>query len=161
MIDFPRMGRSTMVRCLLAALVLVCCTSVPPAHAVTPSAQVRVARQFLLAVLRADYAAAYAFLAPEVRTAVTPARFQAAAQPLYAQGQRFQSPIDLYKLGVRLHDDQQARMFYAFMFRSDTTAKVPQVQLDVTFRDSAATGILNFTLVPAARPTAEPGPPIR
>ncbi|WP_400193490.1 hypothetical protein [Hymenobacter sp. B81] len=131
----------------IATLLVLLLTA--PAVAATPGAQVRVARQFLLAVLRADYAQAYALLAPEVRRAVPPARFELAARPLYQQGQQRGPTIDLYRLGLRLSETDQSRLFYAFMFRSDTATSIPQVQLDVTFRDSAATQILEFRLLPA------------
>ncbi|SHK31212.1 hypothetical protein SAMN02746009_00693 [Hymenobacter psychrotolerans DSM 18569] len=114
-----------------------------------PPSQVQVARQFLLAVLAGNYSAAYGFLAPEISAAVPLARFQAAAEPLYRQGQQRQRTIDLYKLGYRISDNATTRSFVAFMFRSDTLAARPQVQLDVTFRDSTARQILSFGLVPA------------
>jgi len=128
---------------LLALLLLLA----PPAVA-RPS-QVQVARQFLLAILRADYAQAYQLLAPEVSAAVSPARFRAAARPLYEKGQQFRPSIDLYKLGLRIGEANDVRSFYSFMFKSDTLAPRPQVQLDVTFRDSTATRILSFGLIPA------------
>jgi hypothetical protein len=115
--------------------------------------QVQVARQFLLAILRGDYDQAYKQLAPEVSAAVTPARFRAAAQPLYAKGQGFKPSIDLYKLGLRIGEANDVRYFCSFMFKSDTLAPRPQVQLDVTFRDSAATHVLSFGLVPAPQST--------
>ena len=128
----------------------------PLSAAVSPPrpSQVQVARQFLLAVLRADYAPAYGLLTPEVRAAVPLAGYRAAARPLYEQGQRRQPVIDLYKLGVRIGEQQDVRNFYSFMFRSDTLAAKPEVQLDVTFRDSTATRILSFGLVPAPQTPA-------
>ncbi|WP_345074179.1 hypothetical protein [Hymenobacter fastidiosus] len=128
---------------LLGLLVLLA----PPARA-RPS-QVQLARQFLLAVLRGDYEHAYQLLAPEVSAAITPAHFRAAARPLYEKGQQFRPAIDLYKLGLRIGEANDVRNFYSFMFKSDTLATRPQVQLDVTFRDSTATRILSFGLVPA------------
>ncbi|QNH62917.1 hypothetical protein [Hymenobacter sediminicola] len=107
------------------------------------------ARQFLLAVLAGNYPAAYALLAPEVSAAVPLAQFQAAAQPLQQQGLQRQRTIDLYKLGYRISDNTTTRSFVAFMFRSDTLLPRPQVQLDVTFRDSTARQVLSFGLVPA------------
>ncbi|RYU84349.1 hypothetical protein [Hymenobacter persicinus] len=134
---------------LLAALSLA-----PPAVARVRLSQVQVARQFLLAVLRADYNHAYQLLAPEVSAAVTPARFRAAARPLYEKGQQFQPAIDLYKLGMRIQENNDVRHFYSFMFKSDTLAAKPEVQLDVTFRDSTATRILSFGLIPAPQTKA-------
>jgi hypothetical protein len=125
-----------------------------PASAARRPSQIQVARQFLLAVLRADYPAAYQLLAPEVSAAVTPARFRAAAQPLYEQGQRRQPAIDLYKLGLRISEQNDVRNFYSFTFRSDTLAPKPEVQLDVTFRDSTATRILSFGLIPSPQTPA-------
>lgn len=140
--EFPAICR------LLAVLLLLCLPLQGGAYQKSPS-QVQVARQFLLAVLGGNYPAAYALLAPEVSAAVPLARFQAAAEPLYQQGQQRQRIIDLYKLGYRISDNATTRSFVAFMFRSDTLAARPQVQLDVTFRDSTARQILNFGLVPA------------
>ncbi|WP_345222222.1 hypothetical protein [Hymenobacter koreensis] len=146
-----RFGRLAL---LLLVCLLITATPTAPADAATPATQVRVARNFCLAILRGEYAQAYALLAPEVRTGLTPARFQEVAQPLHEQGKRFGPTIDLYKLGVRIGDTDDSRFFYAFMFRSDTTAKVPKVQMDVTFRDSAATQVLSFTLIPAPQRTS-------
>ncbi|WBA40545.1 hypothetical protein [Hymenobacter canadensis] len=122
-----------------------------PAVAVKPvaiSSQIQVARQFLLAVLAGNYPAAYALLAPEVSRNVPLARFQTTAEPLYRQGQRYQPTIDLYKLGFRISADNSTRAFVAFMFRSDTLAPRPHLQLDVTFRDTIARQVLSFGLVP-------------
>ena len=135
--------RRLLVTCLLHFLPL------SGAFAQKPPSQVQVARQFLLAVLAGNYPAAYAFLAPEVSTAIPLARFQAAAEPLHRQGRQHQPTIDLYKLGYRISDNGMTRSFVAFMFRSDTLLPRPQVQLDVTFRDSTARQILSFGLIPA------------
>ncbi|UYZ58928.1 hypothetical protein [Hymenobacter latericus] len=111
----------------------------------------------MLAVLSGKYDEAYRLLAPEVQAGVSPARFRTAAEPIYRQGQQRGARIDLYRLGLRIGDDDQVRWFYAFSFKSDSLVKVPQ-QLDVTFRDSAATGVLEFRMVPAAAdgPSARP-----
>ncbi|MBD2714459.1 hypothetical protein KBK19_05390 [Microvirga sp. STR05] len=136
-------ARRLVVGCLLLCLPLF------QAVAQKPPSQVQVARQFLLAVLAGNYPAAYAFLAPEVSAAVPLARFQAAAEPLHQQGRQHQPTIDLYKLGYRISDNNTTRPFVAFKFRSDTLLPRPQVQLDVTFRDSTARQILGFGLIPA------------
>ncbi|GGE97443.1 hypothetical protein [Hymenobacter cavernae] len=111
--------------------------------------QVQVARQFLLALLQKQYKQAYQLLAPEVSAAVTLRQFEASAQPLVEQGQRLGSSIALYKLGMRISDGPTTRYFYSFSFKSDTLQPKPRVLLDVSFRDSTATRILNFTLIPA------------
>jgi hypothetical protein len=111
------------------------------------TSQIQVARRFLLAVLTGNYPAAYALLAPEVSQSVPLARFQAMAEPLYQQGRRYQPTIDLYKLGFRISADNSTRTFVAFMFRSDTLAPRPHLQLDVTFRDTTARQVLSFGLV--------------
>jgi hypothetical protein len=149
----PILNRGWRHRVVL--LIAVALLLVPgPMQAVPRPSQVQVARQFLLAVLRADYDHAYQLLAPEVSAAVSPARFREAARPLYDKGQQFQSSIDLYKLGLRIGEANDVRNFYSFMFKSDTLAPRPQVQLDVTFRDSTATRILSFGLIPA--PQSQP-----
>ncbi|GAA3948580.1 hypothetical protein [Hymenobacter algoricola] len=135
-----------------ALLVLLAVLALAPPAVARPS-QVQIARQFVLAILRGDYDQAYQLLAPEVTAAVTPARFRAAAAPLYAKGQQFKPTIDLYKLGVRIGEANDVRNFYSFMFKSDTLAPRPQVQLDITFRDSTATRILSFGLIPAPQST--------
>ncbi|TGE19874.1 hypothetical protein [Hymenobacter elongatus] len=115
--------------------------------------QVQVARQFLLAVLRGEYTTAYQLLAPQVRATTTAKQFRRAAQPLYDQGQQRGTSIDLYKLGYRMGENNDVRSFYSFTFKSDSLAAVPTVQLDVTFRDSTATRILSFGLIPAPQTT--------
>lgn len=112
------------------------------------TSQIQVARQFLLAVLVGNYPAAYALLAPEISQHVPLVRFQTMAEPLRQQGQRYQPTIDLYKLGFRISADNTTRTFVAFMFRSDTLAVRPHLQLDVTFRDTTARQVLSFGLVP-------------
>ena len=52
-------------------------------------------------------------------------------------------------MGYRIGELNDVRSFYSFMFKSDTLAGKPEVQLDVTFRDSTATRILTFGLIPA------------
>lgn len=121
--------------------------------------QAQVAGQFLRAVLRAEYAAAYGRLAPEVRRAVSPAAFATAARSLEKVGRRG-APLELYKLGVRLGDGGTSRLFYSFAFAADSALPQPAVLFEVTFRDTAARGILGFGLGRAARragPGASPG----
>jgi|GEM_PF-2265977 len=144
-------SRVSRLRVILRFGVLMSLLSLPvlATPSVQPSSQIQVARRFLLAVLGGEFPAAYALLAPEVSRAITPQRFREAALPLYEQGQRHGSTIDLYKLGYRISDNNTTRSFVAFMFRSDTLAKLPKVQLDVTFRDSTARQVLSFGLVPA------------
>ncbi len=113
-----------------------------------PPTQIQMARRFLLAVLHGEFQAAQGLLAPEVGQALTPAQFRVAALPLYQRGQHFGPAIDLYKLGFRLRDGQAPQSFVAFMFKADTLATRPEVQLDVTFRDSTARQILSFGLIP-------------
>lgn len=119
--------------------------------------QAQVAGQFLRSVLRADYVAAYAWLAPEVRRAVRPAAFETAARPLWKAGHRA-APLELYKLGVRLNDGGASRLFYSFAFAADSALPQPTVLFEVTFRDTAARSILGFGLGRVARrPMAKPG----
>ncbi len=105
--------------------------------------QAQVSGQFLRAVLRADYAAAYGRLAPEVRRAVSPATFETAARPLCKAGRRA-APLELYKLGVRLSDGGASRLFYSFSFAADSALPQPSALFEVTFRDTAARGVLGF-----------------
>ncbi len=124
--------------------------------------QGQVAGQFLRAVLRADYVAAYGWLAPEVRQSIGLGRFEAAARPLWQSGQRRRQEIELYKLGVRLGDGGASRLFYSFAFAADSSLKPPSVLLEVTFRDTAARAVLGFGLrrapapAKAAKPTRQP-----
>ncbi|MGY2131372.1 hypothetical protein ACW9KT_04060 [Hymenobacter sp. HD11105] len=111
--------------------------------------QIQVSRQFLLAVLRGDNAAAYKLLAPEISKTVSKKQFKEAVRPLYQQGRDFGQPIELYKLGLRLGEEATQRYFYAFTFKSDTLQTRPRVMLDVTFRDTTATRILSFGMIPA------------
>lgn len=135
-----------MVGILLASRPLGAAPSAP-----RPT-QIQAARQFLLAVLRGEFEIAHRMLAPEVGSALTPARFRAVAQPLYEQGRQYGPAIDLYKLGFRLRDGQVPQSFVAFMFKADTLAARPKMQLDVTFRDSTARQVLSFGLIPLAAP---------
>lgn len=121
-----------------------------PAQA--PATQVQVARQFLLAVVRGEWAVAYGHLAPEVREAVSAQQFQKAAEPLYKQGKHYGPTISLYKLGYRLRDTQAPQPFVAFSYKADTLQAHPHFQLDVTFRDSTARQVLGFGLVPLVAP---------
>ena len=118
--------------------------------------QGQVAGQFLRAVLRADYPAAYGRLAPEVRRAVSLGRFAAAARPLWKSGQRRGPGIELYKLGVRLGDGGASRLFYSFSFAADSSLKVPSLLLEVTFRDTAARSVLGFGLQARKMPVRLP-----
>ncbi|KUG06501.1 hypothetical protein ASU33_03860 [Solirubrum puertoriconensis] len=117
----------------------------------------QIARRFLFAVLSGEYDKAYQMLAPEVKAGVSPARFRVAAEPIYLQGQQRGARIDLYRLGLRIGENDQVRWFYAFTFKSDSLVKAPQ-QLDVSFRDSAATGVLEFRMVPAVAESSSASP---
>lgn len=109
--------------------------------------QGQAAWQFLRAVLRADYAAAYGRLAPEVRQLVSFGRFTAAARPLWKSGQQHQQQeIELCKLGVRINENGATHLFYTFTFAADSSLKPPRVQLEVTFRDTASRAVLGFAL---------------
>jgi hypothetical protein len=55
---------------------------------------------------------------------------------------------------LRIGEKNDVRNFYSFLFKSDTLAPRPQVQLDVTFRDSTSTRILSFGLIPAPQTKA-------
>ncbi|WP_199243515.1 hypothetical protein [Hymenobacter sedentarius] len=125
-----------------------------PAPKTAKLSQGQVAWQFLRAVLRANYTAAYARLAPEVHQAVSLERFEAAARPIWKTGQRRGQQIELYKLGVRLGAGGSSRMFYAFTFASDSAAKSPAAVLEVTFRDTTARAVLGFAqrIAPQAAP---------
>ena len=122
-----------------------------PVSAPARSGQAQVAGRFLRAVLRADYAAAYARLAPEVRRSVSMARFTAVAQPLWQRAHRHPE-IELYKLGVRLNGNT-SRLFYSFSLAADSSLKTPSVLLEVTFRDTTSRSVLGFGLRPTARPS--------
>lgn len=128
----------------LAGLLLATAPGLAPRPAPT---QAQVARRFLLEILRADYAAAYHRLAPEVRAAVRPAAFSAAAAPLWQQGQARGPAIELYQLGTRLGSGRQpGQWFCRFTFASDSARRPPPVLLEVTFRDTTARAVLGFGL---------------
>ena len=135
----------------LTALFVLGISAQQPAAAPARSGQAQVAGRFLRAVLRADYAAAYTRLAPEVRRSVSMARFTAAAQPLWQRAHRHPE-IELYKLGVRLTGNT-SRLFYSFSLAADSSLKTPSVLLEVTFRDTTSRSVLGFGLRPAARPS--------
>ena len=109
--------------------------------------QPQVARQFLAAILRADYPSAYRRLAPEVRAAVPPPAFAAAARPLWQQGQASGPAIELYQVGARLGGaGARSQWFCRFSFARDSARHPPPVLLEVTFRDTAARVVLGFGL---------------
>ncbi|WP_152560130.1 hypothetical protein [Hymenobacter sp. IS2118] len=149
--------RLPLIRRLVLGLVLLLAAVVaggsgklrPPRR---PS-QGQAAGQFLRAVLRADYAAAYSRLAPEVRRGVSLPRFTTAAYPLWKSGQRRGPQIELYKLGIRLEASGSSRLFYDFSFVRDSAVKPPPAVLEVVFRDTAARAVLGFALRPVQRPT--------
>ncbi|WP_324675685.1 hypothetical protein [Hymenobacter sp. GOD-10R] len=131
----------------LSLLVVLHAGFMVPAPA-KPS-QLQVARQFLIVLLQRQYKQAYQLLAPEVNAAISLRQFEAATQPLIEQSQRRGQAIDLYKLGMRISDGPVTRYFYNFSFKSDTLQAKPTVLLDVSFRDSTATRVLSFGLIPA------------
>ena len=154
--SIPRLTRATRRHALLSLAALLVgallargAASNPRLPAPKPG-QGQVAGQFLRAVLRAEYAVAYGRLAPEVRRAVSPAAFGAAARPLWKAGRRA-APLELYKLGVRLGDGGVSRLFYSFAFAADSALPQPSVLFEVTFRDTAARGVLGFGLRHGAR----------
>ena len=119
----------------------------PPRH-LRPT-QAQVARRFLVEVLAADYPAAYRRLAPEVRAAVPVATFEAAARPLWQQGQARGAAIELYQLGTRLGDGRRASQWFCrFAFATDSAQprRPPPVLLEVSFRDTTARAVLGFEL---------------
>ncbi|MDQ2769534.1 MAG: hypothetical protein M3Y54_03425 [Bacteroidota bacterium] len=125
---------------------------VPASRLAPRPTQAQVGSQFLRAILRADYEGAYRRLAPEVRRVVTATRFGAIARPLWKTGQRHASPLELYKLGVRLGENGSSRLFYSFSFAADSALPRPSVLLEVTFRDTASRGVLSFGQKPLASP---------
>ncbi|MDO7885263.1 hypothetical protein [Hymenobacter cheonanensis] len=109
--------------------------------------QAQVARRFLQEVLRADYAAAYPRLAPEVRAAVPQPAFERAARPLWQQSQQRGLAIELYQIGARLGSARRpGQWFCRFAFASDSARRPPPVLLEVTFRDTTARAVLGFGL---------------
>ena len=150
-------ARTLVAVALLAGLQLGLAAAPRQVAGALRLSQAQAAGRVLRAVLRANYAAAYAGLAPEVRRAVGRGRFEAAARPLWAAGQQRRSHnIELYKLGLRLGDGGTSRLFYAFRFAADSGRAVPMpaVQFEVTFRDTASRAVLSFGLrpLPATRP---------
>ncbi|UOQ98852.1 hypothetical protein MUN81_05025 [Hymenobacter sp. 5317J-9] len=134
---------------LIAGLLMASCGWVSAQGSPTPAprlSQAQAAHQFLRAVLRADYAAAYRRMAPEVRHTISLVQFETSARPLWRSGQKHRQAIELYKLGVRLGDGGASRLFYAFSFAADSARKPPPVLLEVTFRDTAARAVLGFGL---------------
>lgn len=123
-------------------------TSAPVKEAPVNS-QVQVSRQFLRALLRGDYAAAYGQLAPEVRRGVSAARFRQLARPIVAQRQRRGQTIELYKVGIRLDEaGQGGQPFVAFAWTADAASaqRMPPQWLEVTFQDAEARQVLEFQL---------------
>jgi hypothetical protein len=136
--------------------------AVPPQQIAHGPSQGHVAWQFLRAVLRADYPAAYGRLAPEVRRAISQNMFESAAQPLWKTGQRRNPEIQLYKLGVRLGERGFSQLFYSFSFEADSGLAKPPVLLEVTFRDTASRVVLGFSMHhfgSPIRPAASKGGP--
>jgi hypothetical protein len=130
---------------LLAVASLVAAQSIPPRQLHPTQAQV--ARRFLLEILHAEYPAAYRRLAPEVRAAVPVATFEAAARPLWQQGQERGLAIELYQIGTRLGNGRRASQWFCrFSFASDSARRPPPVLLEVTFRDTTARAVLGFGL---------------
>ena len=140
--------RSSVLTVALVGVVsgLNLVTAQRPRQGILELRQGHAAWQFLRAVLRADYEAAYGRLAPEVRQSVGFGHFAAAARPLWKSGQRHQQEIELYKLGVRMGDHGATRSFYTFAFAADSSLKIPTVLLEVTFRDTASRAVLGFAL---------------
>ncbi|QKG57589.1 hypothetical protein GKZ68_13720 [Hymenobacter sp. BRD128] len=109
--------------------------------------QPQVARRFLLEILRADYPAAYRRLAPEVRAAVPLPTFEAAARPLWQQGQARGPAIELYQIGTRLGGARRPNQWFCrFAFAGDSARRPPPVLLEVLFRDTTARAVLGFGL---------------
>ncbi|MCC3154297.1 hypothetical protein Q3A66_11105 [Hymenobacter sp. BT770] len=151
----PRLKALSLALATLALVIGGSAAQQPaPAPKTAKLSQGQVAWQFLRAVLRANYTAAYARLAPEMHRAVSLERFEAAARPIWKTGQRHGQQIELYKLGVRLGAGGSSRMFYAFTFASDSASKSPSAVLEVTFRDTTARTVLGFAqrLAPPATP---------
>ena len=130
-------------------LLLLASPALPhPPRQLRPT-QAQVARRFLVEVLAASYSAAYRRLAPEVQVAVPAATFEAAAQPLWQQGQVRGAAIELYQLGTQLGDGRRASQWFCrFAFASDSAQprRPPPVLLEVTFRDTTARAVLGFGL---------------
>jgi hypothetical protein len=136
-----------------AGALLLAVASLAPALPYPPRqprpTQAQVARRFLVEVLAASYPAAYRRLAPEVRAAVPFGTFEAAARPLWQQGQARRPAIELYQIGTRLGDGRRASQWFCrFSFASDSAQprRPPPVLLEVTFRDTTARAVLGFGL---------------
>lgn len=111
--------------------------------------QVQVSRQFLRALLRAEYGVAYSYLAPEVRQSVRPADFRQLARPVIGRGLRRGTTLELYKLGLRLNESGAGgQSFVAFAWAADSPSarREPPEWLEVTFRDAEARHIFGFAL---------------
>jgi hypothetical protein len=132
----------------LAGILLVLTGLAMGAQASAPApTQPQVARRFLLEILRAEYPAAYRRLAPEVRAAVTLPAFEAAARPLWQQGQTRGPAIELYQIGARLGGAGRPNQWFCrFTFASDSARRPPPVLLEVMFRDTTARAVLGFGL---------------
>lgn len=123
--------------------------SAKPATTSPVNSQVQVSRQFLRALLRGDYAAAYGQLAPEVQRGVSAARFRQLALPLVRRGQQRGVAIELYKMGVRLDEvGQGGEPFVAFAWAADAASaqRTPMEWLEVTFHDADARQVMGFRL---------------
>lgn len=143
----PAKKWSGLGRLAAALVVLIGLASAQQPGSVPPNArlsQAQTAGRFLRRVLLANYAAAYGYLAPEVRRAIGPSRFAAAARPLWKSASPRHREIELYKLGLRLDDAGRSRLFYSFSFAADSGLKIPPVLLEVTFRDTASRAVLGF-----------------
>lgn len=144
--------RTLGIACLLQAAFGLMSADFAPAQTAAPrNSQVQVSRHFLRALLKSDYANAYAQLAPEVRQAVSAARFRELARPLAGRGKRRGPNIELYKMGMRLDESgpgQGGQLFVAWAWAADAASarRLPPEWLEVTFRDSAARQVLGFGL---------------
>ena len=115
----------------------------PPANS-----QVQVSRQFLGALLRGNYSAAYGQLAPEVRRSLSVTHFRQLAQPVAAQGKRRGPAVELYKIGMRLDEvGKGGQPFVAWAWAADSASerRVPPQWLEVRFRDAAARQVSGFS----------------
>ena len=144
---------STCRALAFAGALLLAVASLAPARPYPPRqprpTQAQVARRFLVEVLAASYPAAYRRLAPEVRASVPLATFEAAARPLWQQGQARGPAIELYQIGTRLGDGRRASQWFCrFSFTGDSAQprRPPPVLLEVTFRDTTARAVLCFGL---------------
>ena len=75
--SFPRSGKAGMGAALLAALLLSACASLPGADSGTPEEQVaKRAEQRWAALIKRDFAAAYAYNQPAYRQAISQETYQ-------------------------------------------------------------------------------------